>query len=237
MKKYFYIVISSLFFFAATLQAHETTKENTKTEILDPPFNKGLSGIRYMPSISSIKVQNFEGDVQGDFVLGYGFGGLLGINFNKHIGLQIEVIYNQLSQKYKDHDLERRIDLNYVNIPLLLSLNTNRKKIINLNLVAGPQLGVNVGATLKTTGTNNGNVNRQAILAVKKNDFGIAYGAGLDFGLNLRKTIRLDVGFRGFMGLLDVSDQSATLEANSYYVLRKDQIQTYSGYLGLLFIF
>lgn len=237
MKNYFYIVLSCAFIFPGVIQAHEVDKENMKTEIPDPTFNKGLFGIRYMPTISSIKVQNFEGDVQGDFILGHGYGGLLGINFNNHIGLQVEVIYNQLSQKYKDHDLERRIDLNYVNVPLLLSLNTNRKKIINLNIVAGPQLGVNVGATLKTTGTNNGNVNTQAVLAVKKNDFGIAYGAGLDFGLNLRRTIRLDIGFRGFMGLLDVSDESATLDANSYYVLRKEQIQTYSGYVGLLFIF
>lgn len=237
MKKYFYIIISSVFVFVGAIQAREVEKEIPKTKLLDLVFNKGIFGIRYMPSISSIKVQNFEGDVQGDFVLGHGYGGLLGINFNNHIGLQVEVIYNQLSQKYKDHDLERRIDLNYVNVPLLLSLNTNRKKIINLNIVAGPQLGVNVGATLKTTGTSNGNVNTQAILAVKKNDFGIAYGTGLDFGLNLRRTIRLDIGFRGFMGLLDVSDQSATLEANSYYVLRKTHIETYSGYIGLLFIF
>jgi hypothetical protein len=237
MKKYYYITISMLLFFAKVIIAQEMVPEDTKTEKSESVFHNGIFGVRYMPSISSIKVQNIDGNVNGDFVLGYGVGGLIGFNFNKHVGLQVEAIYNQLSQKYNDHDLERRVDINYINVPLLLSLNTNRMKEVNLNVVIGPQLGVNVASKLTSTGTYNGNSNIQAVLAVKKNDFGIVYGAGLDFGLNHMQTIRLDVGFRGVMGLVDVSDRSGTLETNSYYILRKAQIETYSGYVGLAFLF
>lgn len=199
---------------------------------------KGIFGVRYMPTISTIKVQNYQGNnLSGEFMLGNGFGCLLGVNLNNHIGVQVEVIYNQLSQKFKDDNLDRRIDINYVNVPLLLSLNTNRKRIVNLNVVAGPQWGFNVGAELKTTGIPNGNGNSTAILAVKKNDFGIAYGAGLDFALTPSKNFRLDIGFRGVMGLVEANNSSESIDANSYYILQNAGINTYSGYVGITFLF
>lgn len=245
-KKIFYTGIGIIMFLSKTIQAQgtstiqtsNTNQETTKDEKPEPAFHNGIFGVRYMPTFSNIKVQNSDGtSVKGDVVMGYGFGGLLGFNFNKNVGVQVEVIYNQFSQKYKDHTLDRRIDINYINIPALLSLNTNRMSEVNFNVVVGPQWGINVGSKLQTSGTGNGNSNKQAILAVKKNDFGIAYGAGLDFGLNHMRSIRLDVGFRGVLGLINISDQSQTLETNSYYVLTKDQIKTYSGYIGLTFLF
>lgn len=191
-----------------------------------------------MPTISNIKIQNYQGnDLTRKFLVGNGYGALRGANLNNHIGVQVEVIYNELSQKYKDDTLDRRVDINYVNVPLLLSLNTHRKSIVNLNGVIGPQWGFNVGATLKTTVVPNGNGNSTAILAVKQNDFGIAYGLGLDFALTPPKTIRLDIGFRGVMGLMNVNNTSKTIDANSYYILQNSTINTYSGYIGILFLF
>lgn len=221
LKTYFYTTICISFLLVATMEAQ-----------------KGIFGVRYMPTVSSIKIQNFQGDnLNGEFILGHGYGALLGVNLNKHIGLQVEVIYSQLSQKYKDDNLDRRIDINYVTVPVLLSLNTNRERILNLNAVVGPQWGYNVGAELKTTGVSNGNGNSTAILAVQKNDFGIAYGAGFDFALNTSKKLRLDIGFRGVMGLTDVNNNSDTIDANSYYILQNSTINTYSGYIGLTILF
>ena len=207
---------------------------------VEPTFDNGIFGIRFMPTISDIKVQDSDGNTaKGDAVVSYGYGALVGFNFNKHIGIQAEVMYSTLSQKYKDRTLDRQIDINYVNIPLLLSINTNRINVVNLNLVVGPQLGINVGSSIKTSGTTNGNgtADAQAVLAVKSNDLGVAYGAGLDFALNKARNIRLDVGFRGVMGLLDVSDRSETIETDSFYILQKKQTQSYSGYVGFALIF
>lgn len=260
MKKYSYIVIGTAFLFSITAQAQlnlkpdaialevniSDTNQKPVTEELqestDPAFRNGIFGVRFMPTVSYLKVQDVEGNaIKGDAVLSYGYGGLIGLNFNRFIGLQLEVLYSTLSQKYIDHALERQIDLNYINIPLLLSLNTNRMKVVNFNIVAGPQVGINVGSTLKTTesgnGNGNGSTNAQAVLAVKKSDFGIAYGAGLDFALNRARTIRLDLGFRGVMGLIDISDRNQTMETNSYYVLQKKETRTYAGYVGFTFLF
>lgn len=199
----------------------------------------GIIGIRFMPTYSSMKFQDAGGNtIKGEFVLSlsYSYGALLGINFNNNAGLQLECIYNTLSQKYKDKGLEHKIELNYLNFPLLLSVNTGKLKPVNLNVVAGPQLGINIGSSLHTKGSG-GNDSIQAVLAVKKSDFGFAYGAGLDFGLNKEKTVRLDIGFRGFFGLINIRNESKTRETNNYYILQKTHIQTYSGYIGFTFLF
>lgn len=260
MKKYSYIVIGTAFLFSITAKAQLNSKPDVIASEVNTPatsqkalaeeleespdtdFRNGIFGVRFMPTMSYLKVQDLEGNaIKGDAVLSYGYGGLIGLNFNRFVGLQLEVLYSTLSQKYQDHELERQIDISYINIPLLLSLNTNRMKVVNFNIVAGPQVGINVGSSLKTTETGNGNGNgttsAQAVLAVKKSDFGIAYGAGLDFGLNQARTIRLDLGFRGVMGLIDIADRSQTMETNSYYVLQKKETRTYAGYIGFTFLF
>lgn len=196
---------------------------------------KGEVGLRFMPTVSSFDVQTSSGGkVTADATLGYGAGLLIGYNFSDHIGLQGEVIYSTLNQKYTDDDVEREIKLEYINIPLLLSYNTGKSKAVNFNIVAGPQIGISVGSELFTSDDTNPD---EAVLSVKKGDLGFAYGAGLDFGLNTAKTIRLGIGFRGVYGLLDISDNSNNLSTESYFVLDKAHIKTYSAYLGLSFLF
>jgi hypothetical protein len=194
-------------------------------------------GFRYMPTFSSSSFQTAAGgSIKGEVTLGYGVGGFLAFNFNNHVGLQAEVIYNSISQKYKESDFERKINLKYFNIPLLLSINTGKDKVVNFNIVAGPQLGLSVGSSITNPG-NTGIDSVRAVLAVKKGDLGLAYGAGLDFALNAAHTFRLGIGYRGVVGLFDISDNSATLSNKSYFILGKTHINTNSVYAGLSFIF
>ncbi len=258
MKKCFNITIGTILFFFLTTQAQVNSDVNTSRENIDggkvsettaaaaadqtedrmePAMQSGIVGFRLLPTFSKMNVQNSAGvSVKGNAVVSFGYGGVLGFNLNRHVGFQAEVLHNTLSQKYADNTLNRQIDINYVNVPLLLSLNTDRMSEVNLNFVFGPQWGFNISSSVKTTGTSNGTPDTQAVLAVKKNDFGIAYGAGLDFGLNAARTIRLDLGFRGVLGLIDISDHSKTLETNSFYIIQKSQTQTYSGYIGFTFL-
>ena len=72
---------------------------------------------------------------------------------------------------------------------------------------------------------------------MKKSDIGFAYGAGIDFGINNARTTRLGIGYRGVMGLIDISDNSTSMSNDSYYVLDKTHIRTNAAYIGLSFIF
>jgi hypothetical protein len=194
-------------------------------------------GFRYMPTISSFQVYTQDnGRLHGNFSFSNGFGGFLGYNFSEHFGLQAEVIYSDIAQKYRDQNYDRKVTLNYINIPLLLSFNTGKFNPFNFNFSIGPQLGLNVGSRLDTY-SEQGTENVDAVLAVKKGDIGFAYGAGFDFGLNSASTIRLGLGFRGVYGLIDISDRSETQVTNSYFVLDRSHVETYSAYAGLSFIF
>ena len=194
-------------------------------------------GLRFMPTFSKFDLQTSSGGViKGEAKLGYGIGGFLGYNFTKNVGAQVEVIYSSLSQKYTERNTEREVNLKYVNIPLLLSLNTGKTKMINLNVVAGPQIGVSVGSNLSTSG-NTSSDSTTAVLSVKKGDLGVAYGAGVDFGLNPSRTIRLSLGYRGVLGLFDISDDSNTLTTDAYYILDRSRVKTNAVYVGLSILF
>ena len=197
---------------------------------------KGEFGVRFMPTISSLDVQSSSGgQISGDATVGFGAGIFLGFNFSDNFGLQGEAIYSTLNQKYTEDDVEKEIKLEYINIPLLLSFNTGKLKPVNFNVVAGPQIGISVGSELFTS--DGGDPDNEAVLSVKKGDLGFAYGAGFDFGLNAARTFRLGLGFRGVYGLIDISDNSNNNSTNSYYVLDKAHIKTYSVYLGASFLF
>lgn len=203
----------------------------------NPSFHRLELGLRYMPTFSSFEVRNSsDGVVEGEATLSHGFGGALGLNFTNHAGLKLEAIYNELSQKYKDNNVDRRVTINYINVPVLLSLNTGKENRINLNIVIGPQVGINVGSDIESDSDNSAD-SLHAILAVKQADFGFAYGAGLEVALNPSKSVRLDLGFRGVYGLIDISDSSQTKATDSYYILDRTSIQTYAGYLGIAFLF
>lgn len=217
------IVLTSLFMFCG-LCLQEVQAQNAEF------------GVRFMPTVSSFEVTTSSGGkVTGEATLGYGAGILLGFNFSDHIGIQGEAIYSTLSQKYSEQDVEREIKLEYINIPLLLSYNTGKLKPVNFNIVAGPQIGISVGSELLTS--DGSDPNGDAVLSVKKGDLGFAYGAGFDFGLNAAKTFRLGIGFRGVYGFFDISDNSNNTSTESYYVLDKAHVKTYSAYLGVSFLF
>lgn len=192
-------------------------------------------GFRFMPTFTVLDYAQVDNStVETTMVLGYGFGGLIGVAVSDNVGIQAEVIYSALAQKYKEGDRTRTIKLNYINIPLLLVLNTGLDKPVNLNVAVGPQLGLNVGSSIDGSADGSGTDTVHAVLAVKKGDIGVAYGAGLDFGSG---NMKFCVGFRGVFGLVDISDNSHNKETNDYYVLDKAHVKTYAGYVGITFGF
>jgi hypothetical protein len=219
-----------------SLAAPAQTTTTTTTEE-SPDFHRVEFGFRFMPTVSAFKMKTSDGGVvQGQATLGYGIGGMLAFNITNHVGIQAEIIYNSLSQKYKDQDMERTIHVKYVNFPLLLSLNTGKSRPVNLNFVVGPQLGYNIGSRVETSGSS-GQDTMQATVVLKKGDVGFAYGAGLEFALNETRTIRLDIGFRGVLGFLDISQPAKAPNSRSFNTIDHNNIKTYSAFAGLAFLF
>jgi Outer membrane protein beta-barrel domain len=234
MKKSISVSLLAFLFFITTLKAQDSMNNVGGEEF---PFHVVELGFRFMPTFSSFKMQTSSSGetVKSQVTLGYGAGALVALNFSRHIGIQGEVIYNSLSQKYKDQGLQHKINIRYINIPLLLSLNTGKSKPVNLNLVVGPQLGLNVGSSISASANPSDTV--VAVLVVKKNDWGFAYGAGLEFLINKARTIRLDLGFRGVYGFVNISNTNQRSTSGVYYPLDQATVNTKSGYVGLTFLF
>ena len=201
------------------------------------PLRRGEIGARYMPTFSRLALRSVSGEaIQGTMSLSHGWGVFGAFNFSRHVGIQAEINYHDINQKYKDQGLNRQVRVSYLNIPVLLSLNTNKEAPVNVNFVLGPQFGFNIGAEVDDgDGANADAV--EATVGVKSGDVGAAYGAGLEFALNDEHTLRLDVGFRGYYGLVDMSANQSSNNPDTYNVLLKATRKAYSGYVGIAFLF
>ena len=174
-----------------------------------------------------------NGDIiTGSVTMSQGFGGMLGFNLSKHVGFQGEVDYYKASQKYRDLDENHNVDIKYLNIPMLLSLNTNKTARVNLNAVVGPQFGITFGSKITSTGSNG---TTSATLETKKGDVGAAFGAGLEFAINQAHTVRLDLGYRGFYGFVRMNANKTS--SDTYNVMVDANRKTNAAYIRVTFLF
>ena len=218
-------------FIVSSIQAQDSVKVAAK-----PSFKIVELGFRFMPTFSSFDMKSTSGGtVSGEVTLGYGIGAMLAINFSKHVGIQGELIYNSLSQKYTDQNLQREINVNYINVPILLSLNTGKDKPINLNLVAGPQFGMSLGSSMNSSGGSSTDT-VTTVFAAKNTDVGFAYGLGLGIMLNKTQTIRFDIGYRGIYGFMNISN-TENQSSGTTFNLDQATVRTNSAYLGLSLLF
>jgi hypothetical protein len=191
------------------------------------------AGMRFIPTFAIFEMQTPEGEnVRGQLVMGYGMGTFLNYNFTKHIGTQIEFNYSSVSRKYAQSDVSQTINLSYLEIPLMVSFNSDKTRLVNLNFVVGPQIGVNVGSNIYTKGSD-ALAYPLPVLKVRQGNVSLAYGFGADIGLNTKHTFRLGIGYRAVVGLINISNNKETLPPGSYYIMERTPLQTYSAYLGL----
>jgi hypothetical protein len=76
----------------------------------------------------------------------------IGFDFNKHIGLKLEIGYAKLGQSYtdtyKDTAYTRNISLNYLQVPILFKYRTGGK-VASFYILVGPQFDFLLSATQK----------------------------------------------------------------------------------------
>ncbi len=111
------------------------------------------------------------------YELGYHLGGVIGYDFNKIVGIQSEVLFNQTNTKVEDgtgaifeNALWGRKKLNYLTVPVLIKLLPN--SIVSFH--AGPQFSIltNRNKTVLENGQQ----------LFRSSDFGIVAGAELNLG-------------------------------------------------------
>ncbi|MBA3900233.1 MAG: outer membrane beta-barrel protein [Bacteroidetes bacterium] len=191
-------------------------------------------GLRYQPFMSDIE---FVGQ-SNRTVLPYerinqGWGATLNYYLSNWIAIHVEVINQHQRYEFRDSDILRNVKLNYVNIPMMVSANTNYGRSVNLNIAAGPYLGLNTKGQIATNGQAKGF--ETPVLLVNPLDFGAAFGGGIDFAFGAHKWLHLNLGYRGTIGLTSITDNNIILDENQYSIIGKNtRNRTNGAYIGLM---
>jgi hypothetical protein len=128
-------------------------------------------------------------DISTKSVTDYLVGGYLNLNFSDKFGVTPEVLFTANATKWDDV----KVNMNYFAIPVMLRV----LPVPLLSLEAGPQFSFLTKATVEGVG----DIKDQ----LKKNDFGLAFGAGLHLPLGINIGARYVLGFTN---ISDVSDES-----------------------------
>ena len=103
------------------------------------------------------------------------------IHINKRFAIQPEVVFSLQGTKYKSDDMNAKINLGYINVPVLFQLMTES----GFRFETGPQIGFLVSAKSKL-----GNESEDIKSELKSTDFAWAFGVGYitasKFGFDLR---------------------------------------------------
>ena len=126
-------------------------------------------------------------DIDIETVTDYHLGAYLNLNLSDKFGITPEVLYTAYGSKWDD----AKVDFDYIAIPVMLRF----KPIDFLSLEAGPQFSFLTKAEVEDVG--------DVMDELKKNDFGLAFGAGVHLPLGF------NAGARYVLGFTDISDVSS----------------------------
>jgi hypothetical protein len=181
----------------------------------------------------SVLYQNFYGEPEVDYApkIGYAASFNMGYNFTKSLGIMAEAQYSVQGQKYEGpqnfagnkYDVERDIDLRYLNIPLFFKFSSG-DKLVRFRFLAGPQVGILLDATQeylrsgKKIETIVNDVDGNSFITdandiknrFDKFDFGIAGDVGADF--HISDVLYLTAGMRGNYGFRDINARAYRID-------------------------
>lgn len=118
-------------------------------------------------------------------------------------GVESGLYYSQKGTTYSDDFGTGTIRLDYLEIPVLARINLGMPGPVTPHVLAGPYLGFNVNSEIE--GTEEG-VTMSADISdeIVSTDFGLLFGAGLDFNLGLTA---LNAQLRYGLGLTNVFEE------------------------------
>ena len=179
-------------FYAAMLILSILLMESAKAQHV----NIGIKG--------GLNVYNIHNDngIEYDSKTGFHLGLLGHIHLDKEWAVQPEIVYSQQGAKYNFSNNESRVNLDYINIPVLLQYMFDN----GFRFEAGPQVGFLVNAK---TG------NKTDVIDSYKN---VDFGMGLGFGY-IKPSTGLGIDARYNLGLSDITDNNSVKSTNRGFQL------------------
>lgn len=183
-------------------------------------------------------------------------GVVLGYNFTNNLGLQAELQYNVTGQKYKDNfegpakvpvdtgivtlgsatervEVTRSIKLNYIQIPVMFKVITNKGKKVKFFFCIGPQIGFRtaVSEEVKVGGIPYDRLALAPSEKFKTVDIGLAMQLGIE--VFATDYLFIDIGLSTYGGLNDLNGK--TLKDLDWYSKNEVSYQkSYNFRAGLM---
>jgi opacity protein-like surface antigen len=120
---------------------------------------------------------------------------------NTRAALQIEALYSQKGAKMEEGGGSGEVELDYLEVPVLVRLSSDRSMPTSFNVFAGPSVGFRLRARAKSE-FDGESEDEDISDDIERLDFGLAVGAGLELG-------RFIVDGRYTWGLVNINKEDA----------------------------
>jgi hypothetical protein len=158
-----------------------------------------------------------------DYSMTFGGSGNInaGFEFNKHLGIKLEIGYSKMGQNYKDQigdsTYTRKIKMNYLQIPLLFKYRTGGE-VAKFYFLVGPQFNLLLSANQKYLRNdtpemgeiNNPNTNKPIVIGesdIKDRYTSYDIMGRIDVGVDIEftKNLFMNVGLTMAYGFMDIN--------------------------------
>jgi len=171
---------------------------------------------------AGVSLTNFVGDKDTDFTSKWSFVGGFPLNYrvNRNLHVSPEILYSAKGAKAMASIDGVPLDLDfsviYLEFPLLLKWVTNPRRAVTPIFTAGPVIGWNIDARVKYRAVGADNEFSEQDDSIRKIDYGVAVGGGVDFKWDLR---RITVELRYTRGISNLIDDSSDPKYNGVVAL------------------
>ena len=155
-----------------------------------------------------LSIASFGGDDAGDPASrkGFSIGGFFNVPLSGTIGVEVGAGFVQKGATETELGVETELAINYIEIPLLLTLSPPTTGNVGFNFFVGPALSFKTScdASVSEDGVTVNFACAVADLPLKSFDLGAMVGAGLEFGLTESASLVFDLFYN--LGLTKIDN-------------------------------
>lgn len=174
------------------------------TFLVFPAFAQFSFGIKGGTNIAEFSFKDNGTNINQESINGFTFGAVLEIGLGGNIFLQPEAVFIQKGSKVQVLNEDNKVNVNYLDIPVLLKMKIINSNVFNVNLLAGPSLGLALNGE-ETMGGQTIDVNFGGENGLKRFDLGINAGGGIAANLG---SIGIFGDVRYLFGVSNISEEN-----------------------------
>lgn len=172
--------------------------------IVVPAFAQLSFGIKGGTNIAEFSFKDNGTNINQESINGFTFGAVLEIGLGGNIFLQPEAVFIQKGSKVQVLNEDNKVNVNYLDIPVLLKMKIINSNVFNVNLFAGPSFGLALNGE-ETMGGQTVDVNFGGEDGLKRLDLGINAGGGIAANLG---SIGVFGDVRYLFGVSNISEEN-----------------------------